>query len=69
MVISKSKLCSSKHYTVDVDKKAVVQINLPNYKTFDNVYDAYSNFVHKVLQVTDKVVPIKTRMIKKNSLE
>ena len=47
----------------------MVEINFSNYKNFDNVNDTYSNLIHKVMVVIDKVGPIKTRRIKRNSLE
>ena len=37
----------------------MVEVNLPNYKKFDNVYDVYSNFIQKVMKVIEKVAPIK----------
>ena len=47
----------------------MVEINFSNYKNFDNVNDTYSNLIHKVMVVIDKVGPIKTRRVKTNSLE
>ena len=41
------KLRSFKNYTNDGYEKALVEINFPEYKNFDNVNDAYSNFVQK----------------------
>ena len=34
-----------------------------------NVNDAYSNFMQKLSKVTDKVLPIKSKRIKRNSQE
>ena len=36
---------------------------------FDNVNDAYSNFIQKLMKVIDKVVPVKSKRIKRNSQE
>ena len=47
----------------------MVEINFSNYKNFDNVNDTCSNLIHKVMVVIDKVGPIKTRRVKRNSLE
>ena len=52
---------------MDVYEKTMVEINFPNYENFDKVYDAYSNFVQKVMEVIDKVAQTKIKMIKKNS--
>ena len=47
----------------------MVETNFPEYKKFDNVNDAYSNFIHKLMEVTDKVAPVKSKRIKRNSQE
>ena len=39
------KFRSFKNYTIDGYEKALVEINFPEYKNFDNVNDAYSNFI------------------------
>ena len=36
------KFCSFKNYTIGGYEKALVEINFPEYKKFDNVNDAYS---------------------------
>ena len=36
------KICSFKNYTSDGYEKALVEINFPKYKNFDNLNDAYS---------------------------
>ena len=38
---------SFKSYTIDGYDKNLVEINFPEYKKFDNVNDAYSNFIAK----------------------
>ena len=38
-----------------------------NSENFDNVNDAYSNFIPKLMEVIDKVAPVKNKKIKKNS--
>ena len=40
-----------------------------DYKKFDNVNDAYSNFIQKLMEVIDKVAPVKSKRIKRNSQE
>ena len=60
---------SFKNYTTDGYEKTLVEINLPEYKTFDNVNDAYSSFIQKLTEVIDKVTPVKIKRIKRNSQE
>ena len=63
------KFRSFKNYTIDGYEKALVDINFPEYKNFDNVNDAYSNFIQKLMEVIDKVAPVKSKRIKRNSQE
>ena len=58
---------SFKNYTIDGYEKALVEINFPEYKKFDNVNDAYSNFIQKLTEVIDKVASVKSKRIKRNS--
>ena len=58
---------SLKNYTIDGYEKALVEINFPEYKTFDNVNDAYSNSIQKLTEVIDKVAPVKSKRIKRSS--
>ena len=60
---------SFKNYTIDGYEKALVEINFPEYKKFDNVNDAYSNFIQKLMEVIDKVALVKSKRIKRNSQE
>ena len=61
--------CSFKKYTIDCYEKALVEVNFPQCKKFDNVNDAYSNFIQKLLEVIDKVASVKSKRIKWNSQE
>ena len=58
---------SFKNYTIDGYEKALIEINFPEYKNFDNVNDAYSNFIEKLMEVINKVAPVKNKRIKRNS--
>ena len=60
---------SFKHYTIDGYGKALVEINFSEYKKFGNVNDAYSNVIQKLMEVIDKVAPVKSKRIKRNSQE
>ena len=50
-------------------EEALGKIDFPNYHNFDNIDDAYSNFIQKVMGVIDQVAPIMLRRIKQNSEE
>ena len=63
------KFCSFKNYTIDGCEKVLVEINFPDYKTFDDVNDAYSNFIQRLMEVIDKLAPVKNKRIKRNSGE
>ena len=58
-----------KNYVIDGYEKALIEINFPEYKKFDNVNDAYSKFIQKLMEVIDKVAPVKSKRIKRNSKE
>ena len=45
------------------------RVDFPNYNNIENINDAYSNFIRKVIGVIDLVAPIKSRRIKQNSQE
>ena len=58
------KFRSFKNYTIDGYEKALVEINFPEYENFDNVKNAYPNFLQKLMEAMDK-----NRRIKRNSQE
>ena len=58
-----------KNYSADICEEALGRVDFPNYRNFENINDAYSNFIQKVMGVIDLVPPIKSRRIKQNSQE
>ena len=60
---------SLKNYATVIYEEALGKIDFPNYHNFDNIDDAYSNFIQKVMGVIDQVAPIKFRRIKQNPQE
>ena len=60
---------SLKNYSADIYEKALVRVDFPNYSNFENINDAYSNFIQKLMRVIDLVAPIKSSRIKQNSQE
>ena len=53
------RCCSLKNYSADIYEEALGRADFPNY--FENINDAYSNFIQKVMGVIDLVAPIKSR--------
>lgn len=45
-------------------EKALGEVNFPNYEDFDNVNDAYSKFIQKLMAIIDKVAPAKNEKMK-----
>ena len=60
---------SLKNYSADIYEEVLSRIDFPNYHNFENVNDAYSNFIQKVMGAIDPVAPVKSRRIKQNSQE
>ena len=60
---------SLENYSTDIYEEALGRVDFPNYHNFENINDAYSNFIQKVMGVIDLVAPIKSRRIKQNSQE
>ena len=60
---------SLKNYSAGIYEEALDRADFPNYHNFENINDAYSNFIQKVMGVIDLVAPIKSRRIKQNSQE
>ena len=52
---------SFKNYTVDSYKEALQQLDFPNYETFDDVNSAYTDFLHKIMTVIEKIAPYRMK--------
>ena len=63
------RYCSLKNYSVYIYEEVLGRVDFPNYHNFENINDAYSNFIQKVMGVIDLVAPLKSRRIKQNSQE
>ena len=64
------RYCSLKNYSVDIYEEALGRVDFPNYRNFQNINDAYSNFIQKVMGVIESSqAPIKSRRIKQNAQE
>ena len=49
--------------------KKNIEISSPNYQNYNDINEAYNDFIKKIVGVTDKVAPMKDRWIKQNSQE
>ena len=58
---------SFKHYKVDLFEQDLSKLNFPNYQNYNEIDEAYNDFLQKIISVIDKVVPIKERRVKQNS--
>ena len=63
------QFCSFKHYTVDLFEQELPKLNFPNYQNYNEIHEAYNDFIQKIMSVTDMVAPIKERQVKQNSQE
>ena len=59
----------AKNYSTDIYEEALGRVDFPNYHNFENIDDAYSIFLQKVMGANDLVATIKSRQIKQNSQE
>ena len=58
---------SLKNYTADYYKKALKQVDFPNYENFGDSNEAYSNFFQKLMTVTYKIAPYTSKWLKGNT--
>ena len=52
------RFSSLKNVTVDGHEKAWGEVKFTNYENFDNVNDAYSNFIPNLMEVIHKVTSV-----------
>ena len=60
------RFSSLKNVTVHGHEKAWGEVKFTNYENFDNVNDAYSNFIPNLMEVIHKVTSVKNNKIKIN---
>ena len=58
-----------KKYSADIYENSLGRLDFPNYHNFENINDAYSNFIQEVMGVVNLVAPIKSKRIKQNLQE
>ena len=56
-----------KNYTKDLFIQKMSEIQFPNYSYFENVNDAYQDLLNKLMNVVDKIAPLKQIRVKSNS--
>ena len=57
---------SFKKYTIDAYKNALKKVNIPN-ELFNDVNEAYLNFLQKIKTVIDNIAHCKTKSVKANT--
>ena len=50
---------SFKHYTVNLFEQELSKLNFPNYQNYNEINEAYNDFIQKFMSVIDRVAPIK----------
>ena len=63
------KFRSFKHYMADLFEQELSRLKFPNYRNFNDINEAYYDFIQKIMNVIDKVAPLKERRVKQNSHE
>ena len=58
---------SLRNYSADIHEEGLGRLDFPNYRNFENINDAYSNCIQKVMGVIDLVAHIKSKRIKQKS--
>ena len=58
---------SFKHYAVDLFEQELSKLNFPNYQNYNEINEAYNDFIQKNMSVIGKAAPIKEKRVKQNS--
>ena len=53
----------------DLSEQELSRLNFPNNQNFNDINEGYNDFIQKIMNVTDKVAPLKERQVKQNSQE
>ena len=53
----------------DLFEQELSRLNFPNYRNFNDINEAYNDFIQKIMNVIDKVAPLKEIRVKQNSQE
>ena len=61
------KTMSLRDYSKDLYLEEMGKVNFPNYSNFNDVNDAYSDFIGKVTSVVYKIAPVKEIHVKNNT--
>ena len=62
-----TKFCFSEKHTSGGYEKALGEFKFLYYGSFAKANDAYSNFIQKLMEIIEKVGPVKNKGIKRNS--
>ena len=53
------KFCSFKHHTVDLFEQELSELNFTRYHHYNSFNEAYNDFIQKIMNVIDKITPMK----------
>ena len=51
---------------VDLFEQELSKLNFPSHQNYNEINEAYNDFIQKIMSVTDKVVTINERRLKQN---
>ena len=54
---------------VDLFETELSELHFPNYQNYNEINEAYNDFIQKIMSVIDKIKPINERRVKQNSQE
>ena len=54
---------------VDLFEQELSKLNFSNDQNYDEISEAYNNFIQRIMSITDKVAPTNERWVKQNSQE
>ena len=60
---------SFKKYSIEEYEKALGQVIFPSYEKYSNINKAYNDVFHKLIEVVNKIAPLKTVRVKNTSSE
>ena len=63
------KFRSFNYYIADLFEQELFRLNFSNYWNFNDINEACNDFIQKIMNVIDKVAPLKKRQVKQNSQE
>ena len=64
-----NKQIKFQHYTVDLFEQELSKLNFPRYKNYNDINEAYNDSIQKILNIMDRLAPIKEMRVKQYTWE